>query len=190
MQAASGLIYLRKGELGSALIFFQKANTLARDADIQSMFSFVSSSLGYTYLLSRRPDQAFPILEEAVKPQNLNFSIVPAIYCFTALTEAYRLNGKNREAIEAAEKALSIFRQTKERCFGAWALYTMAKIQSENDSEQIEQATHTFSQTKELADGLKMRPLLAHCCRGLGKIYTRSGETEKCCAGVAAIIKF
>ena len=55
----------------------------------------------------------------------------------------------------------------------------MAKIESENGSEQTEQATHTFRQTEELAEGLKMRPLLAHCCLELGKIYTRSGETEK-----------
>jgi len=31
----------------------------------------------------------------------------------------------------------------------------------------------------EPAEGLKMRPLLAHCCLELGQIYTRSGETEK-----------
>jgi len=74
IQACSGLNYLRKGELDTALILLQKANNLVRKADIQSIFSFVAGSLGYTYLLLERQEEALPILEEAVKPQNLDFS--------------------------------------------------------------------------------------------------------------------
>jgi hypothetical protein len=55
----------------------------------------------------------------------------------------------------------------------------MAKIQSENGSGQIEQATHTFCQAIDLAQELKMRPLLAHCSLDLGQFYIRSGEYEK-----------
>ena len=54
----------------------------------------------------------------------------------------------------------------------------MAKIQSENDSGQVEQATHTFRQAVNLAEELKMRPLLAHCCLELGQFYKRRGENE------------
>jgi len=179
IHACSGLTYLRKGELDTALKFLQKADTLVRDADIQSIFSFVAGSLGYTYLLSGRPDAALPILEEAVKPQNLDFSIVSSIYPITALSEAYRLNGKIGKAIEAAEKALGIFRQTEERYFGAWALFVMAKIQSDNHSEQPDQVKQRYIQAIDLADKLKMRPLLAHCRLEFGKFYTRAGENEK-----------
>jgi tetratricopeptide (TPR) repeat protein len=55
----------------------------------------------------------------------------------------------------------------------------MAKIQSEHGSEQIEQATHTFRQAIEMAEKLKMRPLLAHCSLELGRFYSRRGENEK-----------
>ena len=179
METASGLTYLRKGELDTALIFLKKANTLVRDADIQSIFSFVACSLGYTYLLSGRLDDAFPILEEAVKPQKLNSSILSSVYPITALSEAFRLNGQLAKAFETAEEALRIFRQTEERCFGAWTLLVMAKIQSENGSEQIEQAKQTYRQAREMAEKLKMRPLLAHCCLEIGKYYRRRGENEK-----------
>ena len=179
IQACSGLTHLRKGELDTALVFFQKANTLVREADIQSIFSFVASSLGYTYLLSKQLDEALPILEEAIKPQNLDFSIVSSIYPLTALSEAYRLIGKIGKAIEAVEKALHLIRQTEERYFGAWALYVMAKIQSENGSEQIKQTKQAIVQAKTQAEELKMRPLLAHCCLELGQFFARSGEIEK-----------
>ena len=179
MQASSGLNYLRRGELNTALEFLQKANSLVRVADIRSIFSFVSSSLGYTYLLTGRPDDALPILEEAVKPQNLDSSILSSVYPMTALSEAFRLNGQLAKAFETAEEALRIFRKTEERCFGAWTLLVMAKIQSEYGSDQIEQAKQTYCQAIELAENLKMRPLLAHCSLELGQFYTRNGENEK-----------
>jgi tetratricopeptide (TPR) repeat protein len=131
------------------------------------------------YLLLDRPDDALPILEEAVEPQNLDCSINSSIHPITALSEAYRLSGQIAKAILTAEEALRLYRQTEERCFGAWALYGMAKIQSENGSGQIEQATHTFRQATDLAKELKMRPLLAHCSLELGQFYTRRGENEK-----------
>lgn len=179
IQACSGLTYLRKGELDTALKYFQKANTLVRDADIQSIFSFVAGSLGYAYLLSGRPDDALPILEEAVKPQNLNFSIVSSIYPITALSEAYRLNGNIKKAIETVQRALGISCQTEERYFGAWALFVMAKIQSDNHAEQPDQVKQRYIQAIDLAEKLKMRPLLAHCSLKLGQYYTARGETEK-----------
>jgi len=179
MYACSGLAYLRKGEIDTALKFLQNANTLVRDADIQSIFSFVAASLGNTYLLSGRPNDALSILEEAVKPQNLDSCIHSSVYPITALSEAFRLNGQLAKAFEAAEEALRIFRQTDEYYFGAWTLLVMAKIQAEKGSDQIEQAKQTYRQAKELADKLKMRPLFAHCCLELGKYYSRRGENEK-----------
>ncbi|UCD78684.1 MAG: AAA family ATPase [Desulfobacterales bacterium] len=179
MHACSGLSYLRKGELDTALKFLQDANTLVRDADIQSIFSFAAASLAHTYLLSGRPDDALSILEEAVKPQNLDSSILSSVYPITALSEAFRLNGQLEKAFETAEEALRIFRQTEERCFGAWTLLVMAKIQSENGSDQIEQAPQSYLQAKDLAAKLKMRPLLAHCCLEFGRFYARRGESEK-----------
>ncbi len=179
MQATSGLRYLRKGELDTALKLLHEANLLVHDLDIQSIFSYVASSLGHALLLSERPDDALPIIEEAVKPKILDSSIISSVYPLTALSEALRLNGKHAKAFETAGDALRIFRQTEERCFGAWTLLVMAKIQSEMGSEQIEQARQTYQQAKDLAVKLKMRPLVAHCCLEFGKFDVRCGENEK-----------
>ena len=109
----------------------------------------------------------------------MNFSIVPAIYPLTALSEAYRVKGNIKKAIEAAQKALEISRQTEERYFGAWALYVMGKIQSESGSEQVEQATYTYRRAIDLAEELRMRPLLAHCHLDLGKFYIKSRRIKE-----------
>ncbi len=177
--ALSGYAYLRHGDLETAKKMLHKANTLGREADLQSILSFVAGSLGDVYLLLGRPDDALPILEEAVEPQNLDSSIISSIHPITVLSEAYRLSGQIAKAILTAEDVLRLFRKSEERCFGAWTLLVMAKIQSENGSDQIEQAKQTYRQARELAEKLKMRPLLAHCSLELGHYHTRRGETEK-----------
>jgi len=178
MQATSGLRYLRKGELDTALELLHEANTLVHDLDIQSIFSFIASSLGHALLLSGHPADALPIIEEAVKPKNLDSSIISSVYPLTALSEALRLNGKLANAFETAEDALRIFRQTEERCFGAWTLLVMAKIQSEIGSEKIAQARQSYRQAADLAAKLKMRPLLAHCSLECGQFFVKTGEFE------------
>ena len=179
MQATSGLRYLRKGELDTALKLLHEANTLVHDLDIQSLFSFIASSLGHALLLSGRPDDALLIIEEALKSKNLDASIISPVYPLTALSEALRLNGKLAKAFETAEDALHIFRQTEERCFGAWTLLVMAKIQSEMGSEQIEQTPQSYRQAIDLTAKLKMRPLLAHCSLECGQFFMKNGEFEK-----------
>jgi class 3 adenylate cyclase/tetratricopeptide (TPR) repeat protein len=177
--ACSGFTYLRRGNLETAMKLLQKANTLCREADLQSLLSFIAGSLSDVYLLLGRPEDAIPILEEAVEPQNLDSSIFSSIHPLTVLSEAYRMSGHIAKAIRTAEEALGVLRQTEERCFGAWALYVMAKIQSENGSEQIEQATHTYHRAIDLAEKLKMRPLLAHCCLEFGKFYIKRGQIKE-----------
>jgi len=105
--------------------------------------------------------------------------LVSAIYPLTALSEAYRLNGQIAKAFETAEKALHIYRQIEERYFGAWALLAMAKIQSDNHAEAPDQVKQRYIQAIDLADTLKMRPLLAHCRLEFGQFCIRTGENEK-----------
>jgi predicted ATPase/class 3 adenylate cyclase len=177
--ALSGYASLRYGDLETAKNLLHKANTLSREADLQSILSFVAGSLGDVYLSLGRPDDALPILEEAVEPQNLDSCIISSIHPITVLSEAYRLSGQIAKAILAAEKALHLYHRSEERCFGGWTLLAMAKIQSENGSDQIEQAEQTYRRAIDLATKLKMRPLLAHCNLELGQFYTRNGENEK-----------
>jgi tetratricopeptide (TPR) repeat protein len=176
--ALSGFAYLRRGNLETAKKLLQKSIALCREAELLSIISVAAGGLGEVYLLLGRHDDALPILEEAVAPQNIVRSIGSAIQLLTTLSEAYCLGGQIAKAILTAEEALRLYRQTKEHCFGTRALYVMAKIQSENGSGQIEQVPHTLRQAIDLAEDLKLRPLLAHCSLELGRFYLRSGEFE------------
>jgi tetratricopeptide (TPR) repeat protein len=178
IHACSGLAYLRQGKIDTAFKLLQEGYALSRDADIRALISLAAGSLGHCYLLMERPVDALPILMNAVDPQILEASIFPSIYPITVLAETYRLMGQTDKARQTAEEALQIFRQTGERCFGAWALYEMAVIQSENNSKQIEEAPHTYQLAIDLAEELNMKPLQAHCHLKFGQHYAKIGKTD------------
>jgi len=129
-----------------------------------------------------RPEEALSILQNVTIPKLLESSIFPTICPLTVLAETYVQMGQTDKALQTAEEALRIFRQTGERCVGAWAIYVMAIIQSENDSKQIEEAPHTYRMAINLTEELNMKPLLAHCHLKLGQHYAKMGKTDMACS--------
>jgi class 3 adenylate cyclase/tetratricopeptide (TPR) repeat protein len=187
--ASVGLAFLLHGKLDRSTKMLEKAFALCREANVLSAFSFTAGSFGHAQSLLGHPDHALPMLWEAVMPQKVSFSVTPSAYPLTALAEAYRVKGDTKKAIQNAEEALSISRQNGERGFGAWALYYMAKIQSDGGPEQIDQALQSYRQAKEEAIELRMRPLLAHCHMGLGEAYIKTGFNEEARSELLAAIE-
>ncbi len=183
-----GTVYLLRGALDRAIKSLEKALAMCREADVLAAFSFTAASFGHAQSLLGDPDHALPILQEAVRPQKVSFSVVPSGYPLTALAEVYRLKGETKKAIQHAEEALSIFRQREERGFAAWACYYMAKIQSEDKSVQVQHAIQTYRQALEQAVRLGMRPLAAHIHLGLGQLYLKKGESTEARSELMAAI--
>jgi tetratricopeptide (TPR) repeat protein len=187
--ACLGYAYLIHGKLDQSINMLEKALTLCREADVLVAFTFSAASFVHAQSLLGHPDHALPVLEEAIRLQKASLSMVPSSYPLTALAEAFRLKGDTKKAIEKAEEALSIFRQKGELGFAAWAHYYMAKIKSEERSEQMEQAFHSYLQAREQAKQLGMRPLLAHCHMGLGQLYLKRGQREEARPELTAAIE-
>jgi tetratricopeptide (TPR) repeat protein len=135
-----------------------------------------------------RSAQAVQILEEAVKPQNLDVSAIPSIYPRTLLAEAYNLEGQIERAIKTAEEALSNSRRTGLQGFGAWAFFVMAKIQSNCGTELMERAVESYHQAMDQAKELSMRPLLAHCHLGLGQLFRATGRIKEAQTPIQAAV--
>ncbi len=66
-----------------------------------------------------------------------------------------------------------------ERGFEAYALRLVGEIISRCDPPDFEQAESHYRQAMALADDLEMRPLVAHCRLGLGRLYRRTGDSSR-----------
>jgi len=56
------------------------------------------------------------------------------------------------------------------------------------DPPEIEQAAVHYRQALALAEELGMRPLVAHCHRGLGTVYAKTGQQEQTRTELASAI--
>jgi tetratricopeptide (TPR) repeat protein len=136
----------------------------------------VSSTLGYAYALSGRSAEAIPLLEEGGERPVIAGSNEGQSLRTLRLSEAYLLAGREADASAAAQRALGLARHHKERGHEAYALRLLGGIVAREDPLDIGKAEDHYRQALALAEKLGMRPLVAHCHVGLGKLYWRSGN--------------
>jgi len=175
--ACLALAYLRSGKLDPAIELLQQTLALARNAKVKTFFSIGAGSLGQAYLLTGRPDLALPILEEANRPENLDVLVISSVYPVATLADAYRAVGKVQLATETVTDALKLAGEREERGFEAWAMLVMAGIHA--DAGRLEEATQWYRRALQQASNLSMRPLVAHCHKGLANSYLRLGNEKE-----------
>jgi tetratricopeptide (TPR) repeat protein len=147
---------------------------------------FGGTMLDYAYALSERLGEAILLLEQAVQRPASAGKVGHAVRV-AYLGEAYLLVGRMDDALELALHALEFSHDHKERGNQAYALRLLGEIAAQRDSPDVEQAETHYRQALTLAEELGMRPLLAHCHLGLGRLYAKIGRpgqahTELCAA--------
>jgi tetratricopeptide (TPR) repeat protein len=95
------------------------------------------------------------------------------------LGETYLLDGRPGDAVGPARQALSLAQRHSERGHEAWCLRLLGDIDSHVDQPEFETAEAHYRQAMRLADELGMRPLVAHCHLGLGKLYKRTDKRDQ-----------
>jgi tetratricopeptide (TPR) repeat protein len=108
--------------------------------------------------------------------------------CGRSLGEVQLLAGRLEEAYALAEGAVALARQHQERGHEAYALRLLGEIATHRDPLDVESAEAHYHQALALADELGMRPLQAHCHRGLGTLYVKTGRPEQARAALATAI--
>ena len=174
-----GYLHLRRGDLHQATLALEHALEICQGVDSPPLFHAVSSALGYAYALSGRSAEAIPLLEDVVERPVIAGSNEGQSLRTLWLSEAYLLAGREADARAAAQRALGLARQHKERGYEAYTLRLLGEIAAREDPLDIGKAENHYRQALALAEELGMRPLIAHCHVDLGKLYRRIGNTQQ-----------
>jgi class 3 adenylate cyclase/tetratricopeptide (TPR) repeat protein len=174
-----GHLHLRRGDLHQATLALEHALEVCQGVDSPPLFHAVSSALGYAYALFGRSAEAIPLLEEAVERPVLTSSLEGQSLRTIWLSEAYLPAGRKADARAVAQRALGLVRQHKERGHEAYILRLLGEIAAREDPPDVGEAENHYRQAISLADKLGMRPLMAHCQLGLGKLYRNIGNTQQ-----------
>jgi tetratricopeptide (TPR) repeat protein len=96
---------------------------------------------------------------------------------FVYLGAAYALTDRLDDALAAAGRALTVSRDHGHRNAEAKALRLLGDISARRDS--MEGAERHYRDALGLAEELEIRPLVAHCHAGLGRLCERAGQREE-----------
>jgi len=174
-----GHLHVRRGDLHQATLTLEHALEISRIVDSPPLFHSVNSALGYAYALSGRSAKAISLLEEAVEGPVRTVTLESQSLRIIWLSEAYLLAGREADARAAAQRALGLARQHKERGNEAYTLLLLGEIAAREDPPDIGKAEDHYRQALALAQELGMRPLIAHCHVGFVKLYRRTGKREQ-----------
>jgi tetratricopeptide (TPR) repeat protein len=151
-------------------------------------FPSVAAALGYAYTLSERVIEALPLLQQAVAQDTSRGIGANHARRVAYLSEAYVLAGRIEEAVDLAASALAFARTLKARGNEAYALWLHGEIHAQQGPLAGAATDAYYQQALTLAAELGMRPLQAHCHRGLGTLYVMTGQHEQARTALTAAI--
>jgi tetratricopeptide (TPR) repeat protein len=171
-----GLVHLRRGDLPRATRVLERCLDLCRTWQIVVGTPPVAAALGAAYALTGRADEALPLVAGAVEEfRGRQIHLRPALILLSAGT-TYLSAGRIDEAASHAREALALTRRLGARGSEAHALCLAGDVASTDGAEN---ADGYYREALVLAGELGMRPLVAHCHLGLGKLYGRTGRKQE-----------
>jgi tetratricopeptide (TPR) repeat protein len=175
----AGLLQLRRGEVPLAISWLERALQVSAMATLPFYLPWITSSLGYAHALAREAAEALTHLTAGVShAMSMNVMAYHPLW-LTYLSEANMLAGRPEDAQQLVERALDLSRAQKEHGSQAWALRMVGAIAAQREPPEAKKSEKHYREAMILAAELGMRPLVAHCHLGLGKLCRRTGKREQ-----------
>ncbi len=172
------VVSLRQGDVPLAIPVLARAMGLCQDWHIPLFVPLLTAALGLAYAQDGRVAAGLALLEHGVeqlaargKPRRLAPSIA-------GLSKAYLLADRMEDARQHAVQALDLAHQYQRRGTQAWALWLLGESMARQASPEVEPVAGHYRQALALPKELRMRPLQAHCHRGLGTLYATTSLLE------------
>jgi tetratricopeptide (TPR) repeat protein len=189
VQWSVGLCYRRQGVLQQAILLLERSLALAQHADLPLQFPQSASFLSAAYALAGRVAEALPLLDQMRERLATDQRMLLHALALTELSEACLLVGRVEEANALAGRLLELSRTHTGRGYQAHAYRLLGDGAMRRERPDIDQATAHYRQALTLAEELGMRPLQAHCHRGLGTLYAMTDQQAQARTALSTAIE-
>jgi class 3 adenylate cyclase/tetratricopeptide (TPR) repeat protein len=174
-----GRVHGARGNLDHAIRLTERGLALSRERHLPQLSPEVADQLGYLYTLSGRVAEGLALLEEALAAMEAMAMVQWQSPVLIHLGETYLLASRPENALTLAGRGLTLTRERGHRGSEAWGLRLLGEIALHHDRPDIATAEARYGAAMALASELGMRPLVAHCHLGLGKVYRHTGDEVK-----------
>jgi tetratricopeptide (TPR) repeat protein len=168
-----GGFYRRQGAFHTAIPMLEQGLALCQAASITQFSPVAVSTLGAAYACVGRTAEALPLLNQMLERIATGSYTIYQGPVLADLSEAYLHVDRVEEARACADRLLDLSRTHTGRGYEAHACRLLGDVAMHREPPDIEDATAHYRQALALAEALGMRPLLAHCHRGLGALYAQ-----------------
>jgi predicted ATPase len=186
---AAGRLHFIKGDWASARAHFEHGIVAYREGHIFlslhhviAASAWVLAQVGETSLSLTRLREG----EQLLKRQSAREAIDQHGGDYHALGRAALLLGQINEAQNLGDHALRY--APSHPGFAAHALHLLGDIAMHPHHSNVERSEAYYLQALALAEQCSMRPLQAHCHRGLGTLYARTGQRQQAQAELTTAI--
>jgi len=171
-----GLAHLRRGDFPRAARVLERCRDLWRTWQLVGVTPQVDAALGVAYAIPGRVDDALPLVAGAVEEFRRDQTHIWPALVLQCAGMTYLAVGRIDQAASHVREALMLTRRLGARGSEAHALCLAGDVASTAGAEDAE---GYYREALALAFELGMRPLVAHCHLGLGKLYRRTGKREQ-----------
>jgi tetratricopeptide (TPR) repeat protein len=183
-----GVLSLCQGDLSGAIPRLEQAVDLCRETDLPAWFPLAAATLGEAYTLCARLADAVPLLTQALERAAATGRGDIQTRCHLSLGEAQLRAGGLGEAQALTQEAQALARAHRERGYEAYALHLLGEIAAHRHLPEVAQAEDYYRQGLGLTRELGVRPLMAHCHRGLGTLYAKTNRREQARAELSTAV--
>ncbi len=175
-----GYLYIIKGDYQRAVPLLEEALALAGEGkNLPLLLPMAMWPLGYAHAQSGRVADGLSLLRRALATyESLGMFLFQPIVS-VHLGEVCLLDARLDEARALGQRALAVTRERGQRGYETFALRLLGEAAAYPYRPEIKLAEDYYRQAMVLADDLGMRPVVAHCRLGLGKLYQRTDKREQ-----------
>jgi tetratricopeptide (TPR) repeat protein len=176
----AGMLHLTKGDWAQARSPLEHGLAAIRAGNVVFLLPFAVASSAWVLAQLGEAGEALNRLREGEQlvERHAGMGIIgQRAWAYHPLGRAYLLLGRLDEARRLGDRAIGL--SPGHHGFAAHALHLLGDIATDPDRFDAESGEAHYRQALMLAAPRGMRPLVAHCHLGLGKLYRRIGKREQ-----------
>ena len=177
---AAGTLHLLKGDWAKARSLIEHGIAVLRTGNVVLLLPSAVASSAWVLAQLGEASEALNRLregEQLLERQAARGIVGHLGWAYHSLGRACLLLGRLDEARRLGDRAVES--SPSQPGFAAHALHLLGDIATHPDRFDAESGEAHYRQALALAEPRGMRPLVAHCHLGLGKLYRRTGKREQ-----------
>jgi tetratricopeptide (TPR) repeat protein len=177
---AAGTLHLLKGDWAKARSLIEREMAVVRTGNIGLHLPQAVASSAWVLAQLGEATEALNRLregEQLVERYATGGAVIRLGWICAALSRASLLLGRLDEARRLGDRAIES--SPRQPGVAAHALHLLGDIATHPDQFDAERGEAHYRQALALAGPRGMRPLVAHCHLGLGKLYRRTGKGQE-----------